>query len=67
MGSVEYPFGWERDNILNYSSRLVTTDSSISANTLAAKIVTMAHKNDAYKPKDDISCAVIYFREPVNY
>ncbi len=64
MGSVEYPFGWERDNILNYSSRLVTTDSSISANTLAAKIVTMAHKNDAYKPKDDISCAVIYFREP---
>ncbi len=64
MGSVEYPFGWERDNILNYSARLVTTDSSISANLLAAKIVTMAHKNDAYKPKDDISCAVIYFREP---
>mgnify|MGYP000874529984 FL=1 len=24
----------------------------------------MAHKNDAYKAKDDISCATIYFREP---
>ncbi len=31
---------------------------------LAGKIVTMAHKNDTYKAKDDISCATIYFREP---
>lgn len=64
MGSDQYPFGWERENIVAYSARLVTTESSISANILAAKIVSMAHKNDAYKPRDDISCAVIYFREP---
>jgi hypothetical protein len=31
---------------------------------LSGKIVTMAHKNDSYKAKDDISCATIYFREP---
>jgi hypothetical protein len=24
----------------------------------------MAHKNDSYKARDDISCAAIYFREP---
>lgn len=64
MGSEEYPFGWERENIVTYASRLITGESSISANMLAAKIVTTAHKNDSYKARDDISCAVIYFREP---
>jgi hypothetical protein len=64
MGSAEFPFGWERDNIVTYASRLVTGEASVSANLLAAKIVTMAYKNDAYKAKDDISCSVIYFREP---
>jgi hypothetical protein len=64
MGSESFPFGWERDNIAYYASQLVTSESSISAVVLAGKIVTMAHKNDGYKAKDDISCAVIYFREP---
>lgn len=64
MGSESFPFGWERDSIAVYASQLVTSESSISAVMLAGKIVTMAHKNDGYKAKDDISCAVIYFREP---
>jgi hypothetical protein len=64
MGSESLPFGWERDSIAVYASQLVTSESSISAVMLAGKIVTMAHKNDAYKAKDDISCAIIYFREP---
>ena len=64
MGSDEFPFGWERDNIATYAARLVTGEASVSANILAAKIVTMAHKNDSFKAKDDISCSVIYFREP---
>ncbi len=64
MGSDDYPFGWERQNIEAYSASLVTGEPSISATILAGKIVTMAHKNDGYKAKDDISCAIIYFREP---
>lgn len=64
MGSEAFPFGWERDNVARYSANLVTSESSISASMLAGKIVTMAHKNDSYKAKDDISCAIIYFREP---
>ena len=43
---------------------LVKSEVSISAIMLSGKIVTMAHKNDVYKAKDDISCATIYFREP---
>ncbi len=64
MGSEQYPFGWERDNIAGYAASLVRNEPTISAMTLAGKIVTMAHKNDGYKAKDDISCAAIYFREP---
>lgn len=64
MGSEAFPFGWGRDEIANYASSLVNSEASISAVMLSGKIVTMAHKNDAYKAKDDISCATIYFREP---
>jgi len=64
MGSEAFPFGWGRDDIASYASTLVKGDISMSALNLSGKIVTMAHKNDAYKAKDDISCATIYFREP---
>ncbi len=64
MGSEQYPFGWERDNIASYATSLVWSEASISATMLAGKIVTMAHKNDSYKARDDISCATIYFRDP---
>ncbi|MFN8241462.1 MAG: SpoIIE family protein phosphatase [Bacteroidales bacterium] len=64
MGSEVYPFGWESGNVASYATSLISGEPSISAVTLAGKIVTMAHKNDAYRAKDDISCAIIYFREP---
>lgn len=64
MGSEQYPFGWGRDQVASYAASLVQSEASISAMMLSGKIVTMAHKNDAYKARDDISCATIYFREP---
>ncbi len=64
MGSDKLPFGWENENVSNYAASLVISEPSISAINLAGKIVTMAHKNDSYKARDDISCAAIYFREP---
>ena len=64
MGSDANPFGWERESIANYAATLVSGEASISAAMLAGKIVAMAHKFDGYKAKDDISCAIIYFRDP---
>ncbi|OFY39873.1 MAG: stage II sporulation protein E [Bacteroidetes bacterium RBG_13_44_24] len=64
MGSEAFPFGWERDNVASYAATLTSSETSISASMLAGKIVSMAHKNDVYKAKDDISCAIIYFRDP---
>lgn len=64
MGSDEWPLGWEMDELSSYAVKLVSNEPSVSALTLAGKIVSMAYKNDHYKAKDDISCGVIYFREP---
>ncbi|NLE35985.1 MAG: SpoIIE family protein phosphatase [Bacteroidales bacterium] len=64
MGSAAWPLGWERDNVLQYAVSLVAGEPSISAGSLAAKIVNMAYKYDNYEAKDDISCAILYFREP---
>jgi hypothetical protein len=64
MGSNAWPLGWERDTVQQYAASLVSGEASISAHALAGKIVTMAYKYDNYEAKDDISCAILYFREP---
>lgn len=64
MGSEKYSFGWGRNNALHYALELINTNPNISASKLASKIVSIAASNDNYKPKDDTSCGVIYFREP---
>jgi len=64
MGSSKFPFGWGNENFESYIQELVTHDSTISAQQLAGKVVNIANLNDNYHPKDDTSCAVIYFREP---
>lgn len=64
MGSAAWPLGWERDNVQQYAASLVAGEPSISASSLAAKIVNMAYKHDNYEARDDISCAILYFREP---
>lgn len=64
MGSEQWPFGWERENVATYAGSLINGDPSISAAILSSKIVSFAYRNDDFKAKDDISCSVIYFREP---
>lgn len=64
MGSQSWPLGWERENVQQYILSLVAGEHSMSAHTLAGKVVNMAYKNDNFEAKDDISCAILYFREP---
>ncbi len=64
MGSSKFPFGWGTENFETYIQELVTHDRTISALQLAAKVVNIANLNDNYHPKDDTSCAVVYFRQP---
>lgn len=66
MGSEDFPFGWGLENAQHFVQTLVKNESDISARKISTKLVNMAYVNDGYHPKDDISAASIYFREPRN-
>jgi len=64
IGTKNYPLGWGNDNVLDYSIKQIKNNKDISARELAKNIVDKAYYNDSYKPKDDITSGVIYFRKP---
>ena len=64
LGSPKYPFGWGIDEAKYFVQSIIAKTPYISARKIARKVVNMAVMNDNYRPKDDTSCASIYFREP---
>lgn len=64
MGMKSTPLGWGHHEIEDYALKLVREKSNISARELGRSIVDRAHYMDGYKAKDDITCGVIYFRNP---
>ncbi|HAJ99777.1 MAG TPA: stage II sporulation protein E [Bacteroidales bacterium] len=64
IGSASMPFGYGDYNLTNFIEKAIEADPEISAYNLANKVVKKAFANDIFKPKDDISCAVIHFRKP---
>ncbi|MHC1707718.1 MAG: SpoIIE family protein phosphatase [Bacteroidales bacterium] len=64
MGSAKYPFGWGREAMAEYATRLVSTAPDISASRLATKLLNMAATLDDHQPKDDATASVLYLRDP---
>jgi hypothetical protein len=64
MGGDAYPCGWGSQNAQNHITSAVRLNPSISASALAQTLVQAAEYTDTNGPKDDISCAVVYFRKP---
>lgn len=64
MGAKEHPFGWGKMAVKDYVQDLITHRPDISARELSRRIVNAAMQKDGMKNKDDITCAVIYAREP---
>lgn len=64
MGTKAHPLGWGAPAVQAYALGLVAEKPDISARELARRMVQEAEAVDAYAPKDDISCAVVYFRRP---
>ena len=64
MGRADMPFGWDIANINEFISNKLKYDPQISAEKLSKLIVNRALMNDSLSAKDDITCSVIYFREP---
>jgi hypothetical protein len=64
MGTKSHPFGWTTEQAQGFALNTVKEKPDISARDLARAVVQEASVHDGYKPKDDISCGVIYFRHP---
>ncbi|HNW72814.1 MAG: SpoIIE family protein phosphatase [Bacteroidales bacterium] len=64
LGSDKMLTGWGAENLLNFIEESIKKEPDISAVNLASKVVNKANLNDGFHPRDDISCSVLYFREP---
>ncbi|HEX2985039.1 MAG TPA: SpoIIE family protein phosphatase [Ignavibacteriales bacterium] len=64
IGTEQHPTGWGEEAVCAYAVEQIKADPEISARDLAVKIVNKANLNFSFKPQDDISCAVVYFRKP---
>lgn len=64
MGSRLSPFGWGLENVQDFILGAIAEEPEISARELAREVVVQAQQRDAFKPMDDITCGVIYFRHP---
>lgn len=64
LGSEKHKLGWGLENLNHYIEEAIHEENDISAVKLATKVVNKANQNDSFYPLDDISCAVVYFREP---
>ncbi|MEG1498439.1 MAG: SpoIIE family protein phosphatase [Bacteroidales bacterium] len=64
MGAAEHPFGWGKEAVEEFVQEVLKNRPEISARDLSRLIVNSALQKDGMKSKDDISCAVIYARNP---
>lgn len=64
MGSAPHPLGWGEAGLTAFLHELVQTAPHSSASEIARRVVDHAALLDGNRPKDDISCAVIYLRRP---
>ncbi|MFW5755923.1 MAG: SpoIIE family protein phosphatase [Tangfeifania sp.] len=67
LGNNRYPLGWGLEKIHEFAQNQINRMPDISATKLARKIVNQASVNDNFEVKDDVTCGVIYFREPRNF
>ncbi len=64
LGSDKYQLGWGLENLQKFVEEAIREEGNISAVKLSTKVINKANQNDNFHPLDDISCGVIYFREP---
>jgi hypothetical protein len=56
--------GWGRNNLIKYLREILEDSPYLAAAELSERVVKRALVNDLNAPKDDLTCGVIYFREP---
>ncbi len=58
------PNGWGRDGILSFCREEIVGNMTISAYDMCRKVIAKAELNDLFSPKNDMTCGVVYFRNP---
>ena len=56
--------GWGRNDLIQFVRAIIEKKPTIAATDLAERVVRRAAANDLFKPKDDLTCSVVYFRQP---
>ncbi len=64
LGSEKFKLGWGLENLQHYLIDAIREEPDISATELGARVINKANHNDNFFPLDDVSCGVVYFREP---
>jgi len=64
LGRPGMPLGWRRENIVRFAAELLNREKDVSSACLARELADKALANDGQIARDDITCAVIHFRQP---
>lgn len=64
VGRPATPLGWGREDVQDFLSKVIRERPRISARQLARTLAAKALALDGGSAKDDISCVVMYYREP---
>ena len=64
VGRPGTPLGWGQEAVSAWVSQLLRDRPKLSARQLARAVVLQAQQQDGGQARDDISCGVIYYREP---
>ncbi len=64
MEDAGAPLGWGRQAAAEYILSVIQQAPGVSARTLAARLVDQALNYDHAQPRDDITAAVVYLRQP---
>jgi len=63
LGSERYPFGWGIENLTTFLGGRLAADPETGSADLAPLVVERALQQDSGIPGDDITCAVLHYRE----
>ncbi|MDC7233885.1 MAG: SpoIIE family protein phosphatase [Spirochaetales bacterium] len=64
LGMKTTPLGWGDEGARSFILKTLDKDPRQSSNQLASALVRESLKQDAYSPRDDITCGSLYFRKP---
>lgn len=65
LGAPAYPLGWREEGCRDFVLDVISREPDVSARQLAKRCLREAlNKEPGYRPHDDMTCAVIYFRRP---